>query len=398
MAKFKITIRPSEKHADGTVNIKILITHNRKSRYISTDYDVLPEYFDIKTGTVKPGGKYDQDDADHINNKLQIKLGVLTDKVMKQRDVRFMDLSILLTILRDTQREYDLFSIFNARMDKFKKIGNINYHDTILRTKRAVEDFCGTSLLPFDTISPTWLSNFEYHLRSKGLKPNTIGIHMRDIRTAYNQAITMGLIDYSSYPFRKYKIPKEKTRHRTLSPEEIATIAKQEIKKPLTAWARDMFMLSFYLIGINLKDMMFIEKVEDGRIYYIRSKGKKSYSIKVHPEAQEIINRYPGKKYLLDTMDRYKDYREAVKRVNYKIRDVAESCKINKHITTYWCRHSWATIAMSKEIGASRDDIRYALGHATNTVSDIYIEIDQEVVDNVNRKVIDLILRTPPSE
>jgi hypothetical protein len=86
MATFKIAIRPSEIHLNGTVNIKVLVIHNRKSRYISTDYDVLPKYFDKKSGTVKTGGPYSKDEANHINGKLQILLGVLADKAEKTEE------------------------------------------------------------------------------------------------------------------------------------------------------------------------------------------------------------------------------------------------------------------------------------------------------------------------
>jgi integrase len=220
---------------------------------------------------------------------------------------------------------------------------------------------------------------------------------MRDIRTAYNQAITMGLVDYPSYPFRKYKIPKEPTRKRSLTAEDIRAIAKVEIKEPLMDWARSMFMLSFYLIGINMKDLMFLEKVEDGRIYYIRSKGKKPYNIKVWPEAQEIFDRYPGKKYLLNTMDSYSDYRNATHTINDKLKKVAALCKIDKEITTYWCRHSWATIARRLKI--SKDDISRGLGHqrAGLEITEIYIDEEQEVIDDTNRQVIDFVFKAPLS-
>lgn len=71
---------------------------------------------------------------------------------------------------------------------------------------------------------------------------------MRNIPTIYNQAMTIGLVELSFYPFRKYRIPKETIRHRTLKAIELATLAKKKIKEPLMAWARDMFMLSFCLL------------------------------------------------------------------------------------------------------------------------------------------------------
>ena len=56
-------------------------------------------------------------------------------------------------------------------------------------------------------------------------------------------------------------------------------------------------------------------------------------------------------------------------------------------ISSYWSRHTWATIAASLDI--PKETIAAALGHGGNTVTDIYIAFDQRKVDEANRKVID---------
>lgn len=71
---------------------------------------------------------------------------------------------------------------------------------------------------------------------------------------------------------------------------------------------------------------------------------------------------------------------------------------INKHLhrlqaglTTYWARHSWATIAASLDI--PKETISAALGHQLgSTITSIYIDFDQAKVDRANRQVIDYIL------
>ena len=60
------------------------------------------------------------------------------------------------------------------------------------------------------------------------------------------------------------------------------------------------------------------------------------------------------------------------------------------NLTTYWARHTWATIAASLDI--PKETIAAALGHGGNTVTDIYIDFDQRKVDEANRKVIDWVL------
>lgn len=394
MAKFKAVILTTEKRQDDKINVKIRVTHNRTIRYVATDYHVLEKYFDPISEKILTGGGFTADQADKANGKIQMLIGDMVRKTDKLTNLRLMDMRSLMKIVRDKRPDYDLFSVLEDRMNKFKDAGNINYYKTILRTKRAVEVYSGARIVPFTSIDYGWLTRFEAHLRAKGQSSNTIGIHMRDIRTAFNEAITLGVAELSSYPFRKYHIPKEKTRKRNLIAEEMQKIVRFKTVNPTLAWSRDLFMLSFYLIGINMRDLMFLtpENIEDGRIYYRRSKGKKDYSIKIYPEAQEIIDRYAGKKYLLDIMERYKDYLTATHLINDKLRLIATELKIAKPITIYWARHTWATIAISKQIGASRDIVRYGLGHAIGSlVSDIYIEYDLSQVDAVNKKVIKLV-------
>ena len=166
----------------------------------------------------------------------------------------------------------------------------------------------------------------------------------------------------------------------------------------------DCFKLIFFLIGINTVDLCHLRKADvvDGRIEYKRSKTNRDYSIKLEPEALEIIERYKGKgKWLLDVLDRYKDFKDFAHRLNENLQKMG-SVEVGKHgkktreplfpsLTTYWARHTWATIAASLDI--PNETIAAALGHGYgNKVTAIYIDFDQRKVDEANRKVIDYVL------
>jgi site-specific recombinase XerD len=394
MANFKAVIRPTQIKQDGTVNIKIRVSHNKRVGYLPTEHYIIEK----EMGDGKINSLYrSYEDAEDINMKLLTQIGGYATRISKCKDkVRHYTLPMLLKFLRQEGDPTDLISMIDIKIKTYDQAGNINYRDTYKITKSLLLNHLGYSVLPLEAITPDFLAKSEIALKVKKLSPNYIGIHMRNIRTCFNDGITAGIIDQSAYPFRKYKIPKEKTRKRNVSGEETVKIARKELKEPLMAWARDMFMLSFYLIGINMRDLMFLTKVEEGRLYYTRSKGKKQYSIKVLPVAHAIIDRYPGKEYLLDTMDKYNDYRTATKRINKKLTDIAALCNIEKDLTTYWARHSWATIA--SKIGVSRDTIRYALGHSLSTVTDIYIDYDLAAVDQANQLVAEYLSKIPLSE
>jgi integrase len=56
----------------------------------------------------------------------------------------------------------------------------------------------------------------------------------------------------------------------------------------------------------------------------------------------------------------------------------------------YWARHSWATVAIDLDI--PKDTVAAALGHSSNTVTDVYINFDRAKIDRANRMVLDYVL------
>ena len=255
-------------------------------------------------------------------------------------------------------------------------------------------------ILPFSQITRKWLEVFASNLHAEGKSQNTISIHLRNIRVVYNYAIQGNLISRDLYPFFDYKIKSVKTRKRSLDVESIRKIRDVELTKPWMVRARDLFMLSFYLNGINFKDLSLAkhDQIYQGRLNFNRAKTGRSYSIKIFPEAQEIIDRYQGKKYLLRMIeDKEKRVRKKVRSgafykditdyTNELLKIVAGEAKVPVPLSTYYARHSLASIA--RNIGISRDDIRAILGHGQDTVTDIYIDLDQERIDEAMRKVLD---------
>lgn len=148
----------------------------------------------------------------------------------------------------------------------------------------------------FETMTRKWLESFNKWLKDTGIKTNSISIHLRNIRAVFNHAIDNE--ETELYPFRKFTIEREETRKRSLKPDQLITLRDfngEEYQKEY----QDIFMLMFYLIGINAIDLFNLKQIVDGRIEYKREKTGKLYSIKVEPEAMEILNRYKGNNFLL---------------------------------------------------------------------------------------------------
>lgn len=273
-------------------------------------------------------------------------------------------------------------------------------------TLKKIQSFCdnqGVSieLMRFEDITKTWINNFDRFLSTTCKSKNGRSIHLRNLRHVCNYGIQERLTTF--YDWRGFSIKTTPTVHRAMSVEELRMFFNAKIERDKRQYL-DMFKLTFYLIGINAADLLQAKKeqVKNGRLEYFRAKTNRYYTIRIEPEAQEILNRYKGKgEYLLNVLDRYKNYRDYLHRLNDNLQKVGD-CQVGKHnkktrtpmfptITTYWARHTWASIAAQLDV--PNETIAAALGHGFgNRITAIYIDFDSKKVDEANRKVLDYVL------
>ena len=245
-------------------------------------------------------------------------------------------------------------------------------------TANSVERFDPSVTL--SRVTPDWLLRYQHHEEDRGRKVNGIGIDLRNIRAVLNQALADGEI--STYPFRRFRIKREETRKRNLSLTDLRTIVSHGGRYT------DTFFLMFCLLGININDLFYLPKdcIRDGRLEYRRNKTGRLFSIKVEPEAQAIIDKYAGKEHLLCFAETCKDYKVFLHHMNKALGEVVQGC------TSYWSRHTWASIAVTA--GVPIDVVSAALGHSTGmAVTNIYVAYDRSLVDDANRKVLDLVAK-----
>ena len=280
-------------------------------------------------------------------------------------------------------------------------------------TLRKMGGYCDVGCLRFADISVGWLRDFEHWLGAT-CSVNTRGIHLRNIRAVMNAAIDEGVMPADLYPFRRFKIKKEETMKRSLSVGDLRRLRDY----PCEGWQRkyvDVFMLSFYLAGINLVDLMGLPPLgADGVIRYRRSKTGVLCQLSVPPEARAIIERYRGARHLLWFGERLKPGAEGwhdwLHRFNEGLQKVGPSgymyvrrkgqCggkqrvkvynALFPELTSYWARHTWATLAA--EIDVPDAVIDAALGHRSPCrMADIYIRRDARKVDEAVRRVIEYV-------
>lgn len=405
MSTFKAVLLKGNIHLkdDGTSNIKIRVTHDRKADYISTDLYIMPSDFDEKVGLARFGKN-----KDYINYRISDKL-----KGFRQLDIQLgdrkdrMTVKEIKTIMTSGTTETKMIDFFEFAEAYLENMNSEGHKRNMASFISILKNFSGEKL-KFADINVQFLLRFESYLRKKGVK-NGINNYMRMFRSLFNKARdsyndeNSGTIAIPHYPFKKYQLPKPKlkTREHFLSIEELKMFINHKPENDGEKLAKDMFLLMIYLIGIETKDLFYLAKPnKKGRVYYDRFKTGKEYSIKIERETNEIIERYKGKKLLLETSERFKMHESFIRTVNnylhgekhHKITGIFPSLGIRKKVTTKWARHTWATIARN-ECRINKDDVALCLGHedSDNKVTDMYIKYDYSIIDESNRKVIDFI-------
>lgn len=368
--------------------LKVSITKSGSTTYIPLGISLLRTQWDKVAKKVLAHPRKAYLNSYLAQRKLDIDEAILS--ISKRKGAGSMSVTdVKKAVLAILNPEEPKRESFYDRLIRYAESSNPRTRDLYLATARRLQDFCkGIKSLSFEEISVDWLNEFDSFLKQTSPARNARNIHYRNIRAVFNDARRNGLT--TNYPFDKgkFEIRAERTRKRSFKVEVLRNLFSANLE-PHQERYRDVFKLIFMLIGINFVDLCGLVEVEDGRVEYTRAKTKRPYSIKVEPEAQEIISRLQGEKHLLYLSDRYANYRVAYMQVCKGLAQIKEKIGIPE-LSSYWARHSWATIAASLDI--PRDTIAAALGHGGNTVTDIYIDFDQRKVDEANRKVLDWVL------
>lgn len=327
---------------------------------------------------------------------------------MKAREVR----QYLLESENLSQSQYEDLESYYERY--IGRIVNPSTRGTHQHTLKKIREFC-RSKISFKDIDRAWLLDFErflfsQHLDTKGriisgirkLTPNGVNLHLRNLRTLFNDAITYGAAEANWYPFKRFEMPAEEPMKLALPVKDLRIIRDFQAEEYCQRYL-DVFMLSFYLIGINIGDLLLLRPCDlvGGRLEFCRQKTKKRYSIKVEPEAMEIINRWRGRKYLLCFMDERDDYRSFLKLMNKHLKEFGEvsidesywgkktKTGLYPFLRSYYARDTWATLASLLDI--PEDTIAAALGHGKKSVTKSYISFNVKKVDIANRMVLDFV-------
>jgi integrase len=378
------------------------ILKDRQKKEIHLDLKCKAEHFkDDRLAKSHPTYKADND----LLSKLYAKAVQIVED-FEREDYDFT-LDEFKTKFKGVQKYQDsnVIKFFNEIIDELTRSGRTGNARAYEESKAALVKFGGENL-SFKSINPTFLEKFEVFLRENNNGNGGVSFKMRELRAVFNKAIIRDIISQETYPFKTYKISKLKSskNKRALTIAEFKQIKNVDLSKnPHLVDAYNYFMFSFYNRGINFVDMMKLKwtDIRNGRIYYVRSKTKGSFDMEIMDKTQEILEYYKKQnrptKYvfpilLSDNLTPIQiEYRKkkVLQTYNSRLKEIAKLVDVDKRLTSYVARHSFATILKQK--GTSTDKISELMGHADVQVTMTYLkEFDNETLDNENRKLLDL--------
>lgn len=392
MASISLKLDHRRATARGLYPIQFLLSSKGKVTTIGTGVNIRPEHWN---GEVNKAVLPKCPNARAINESIESLFFKYTNTLRNlENDGKLVGKSVteikkLLVEVRSGSSKESLTDYFSRYAESRRTEKSREVYRYTLKTIRAFDN----EEVPFEKVNVIWLKAFDAHLEKQGVGINTRAIHFRNLRAVFNSAINEDLIGLEYYPFRKFKIASSRKDKEALTEEQLQRLIAYDTPYPFRRTARDLFLLSFYMCGMNLVDLYHLDRLRDGRAHFVRTKtsGKNinPVSILVQPEAAEIIARYAGAEHVLRFIEERATYDTFIHQVQRALRHIAKELGI-EGLTFYWARYTWATLA--DKLGISEKEISKGLGHVdTSIAGKFYISYDWTKVDRANRTVLDYI-------
>jgi len=291
-----------------------------------------------------------------------------------------------------------VFDTMHTLIEEQKNLGRWRRSESLSATLHSFKAFRQGKDLPFAALTQSELMAYELWLKHKGLCRNTTSFYMRCLRTAYNRAAESGLTP-QNLPFRGVYTGIDKTAKRALTLQAVHRIKELPLRPFSTdEWARDLFLFSLFTRGMAFVDMAFLKKkdLRRGILTYRRHKTGQQLVIKWEPCMQRIVSKYTGKSnksdYLLPIIRHPQQplrtqYQSSARKINRHLKDIGLRLNLPLPLTMYVARHTWASIAKSKNVSVSI--ISEAMGHHSERTTHIYLtSLDTSLVDDANKLIL----------
>ena len=288
--------------------------------------------------------------------------------------------------------------------EEIRKLSNAGRNGTAQNYKAAMNSFTKfirNENFPLSSFTEEIVQKYESWLRNRYLSRNTISFYMRQLRSIYNKAVKANLTE-QTFPFDNVYTGIDKTKKRAVDISVITKLIALDLSYSSSlCFARDLFLLSFYMRGMAFVDMAYLkhDNIKNGVIRYIRHKTDIMLEIKIEQCISYIINRYASKSklgYLLPIITRtdaekaYTQYKNKRSYYNKLLKKISQLIGPDILLTSYVSRHSWATIARNMNISLAV--ISAGMGHSSETMTRIYLtSLEASTIDQANSAILNHI-------
>ena len=395
MASIKIKFRPSTVEGkEGGLYFQII--QNRVIRQMNTDYKIYAYEWDAEIESVVVSGAR-ANILCSIRERMEWDLSRF-ERIVRQleQERRKYTADDVITLFHKVTKETSLFSFMHSVIIQLRQLGKIRTSETYTATLKSFMEFREEHDVPLDGVNSDLMLLYEAHLKAKGVRMNTTSFYMRILRAVYNRAVEKELTP-QKYPFRHVYTGVDKTVKRAVPVKVIKALKELNLSmKSSLDFARDMFMFSFYTRGMSFVDMAYLKKtdLQNGILTYCRRKTGQRLTVKWEKCMEEIIKKYPSNSstYLLPIIkeqgNERKQYDNALHLVNYRLKDLSGMLKLQRPLTMYVARHSWASVAKVRNVPLSV--ISEGMGHDSEKTTQIYLaSLEASVVDKANKRILE---------
>lgn len=401
MATIKLAVLKHTRAKDGSYKIRISIGHKSETHYIVTRYRVL-SLANFVNGVV-----VNQPDAHYLNVKLRALLNDYDsrlDLIPNLGDLSCEQLRDLLRDMRPTQGHTTLQTTANEFTALLRKEGRNSYARIIdFSVKKFLGYMNGDILL--SQLTTATVDNYYHYLISQGLSTAYINICIVNVRTLVRRAVELQQVHYDVDPFKYYHCQQGDPRELDIPVEDMRKFIGYDAGSRGHQLSADLFLLSYYLGGMNLKDMVaydFRGYRDKPILSYVRLKtsakkrGNKTIEFTIQPEAFPLIDRWMNPKtgHLVDVKPN--QYASRLKYTDLCLQHIAERLHIEHRLSFYSARKSF--VQHGFELGLPLETLEYCIGQSMKSNRPIfnYVKIMRQHADVAIRQIIDALHEKEP--
>jgi integrase len=408
-ASVKIVLFESKTLNSGECPVLLRVIKNRKTKYINLGFSCKPAEWDAGNNQFKSrhpnAAKRNIILAKERNRAMEIIDQYHTEGVdftLDQFENTFRGIAPEPTTPQEVKP--NVYLLLSDKIDKLtrsKKVGNARLYRDV---QKSFFKFNPNKNLSFSDLTVVMLENYEVWLRENGCTDGGISVRFRTLRAIYNDAIKKEYANANEYPFKKFGVNRLKSEgiKKALTREEVRLVENLDLAKyPNYTFSRHLFVFSYYTRGMNFVDMMKLRwsDIFDDKITYIRSKTGRPFVLKIVPPVQTILDYFKSQPSNTDYVfpillveglnpTQINDRKHKIlTRFNRELKEIAQIVGIQKRLSSYAARHSFATNL--KFSGVAISIISESLGHRTQEVTETYLKsFENSVIDEAVEKLL----------